>query len=180
MRILANEKPEETFRVIDRRLFTEDGQLREEVVEQQRQEQAKAEKAAAEKAAAPGAAAPKQPSAPQQNLPGQAGAEALRPSRSFQMLVDFLARNAALFLGGYTDPSTGRAILDLDGAREVIDMVEALREKTHGNLAPEDDRFLTEVLGSLKLSYLEVSKAAAQAMRESPPGGNPTNVRRKP
>ena len=171
---MANEKPEETFRVIDRRLFTEDGQLREEVVEQQRQEQAKAEKVAAEKAATSGATEPKSPAGP------TGGAEALRPSRSFQMLVDFLARNAALFLGGYTDPSTGRAILDLDGAREVIDMVEALREKTRGNLAAEDDRFLTEVLSSLKLSYLEVSKAAAQAMRESPPGGNPTNVRRKP
>ena len=172
---MANEKPEETFRVIDRRLFTEDGQLREEVVEQQRQEQAKAEKVAAEKATS-GATEPKSPAGPA----GAGGAEALRPSRSFQMLVDFLARNAALFLGGYTDPSTGRAILDLDGAREVIEMVEALREKTRGNLATEDDRFLTEVLSSLKLSYLEVSKAAAQAMRESPPGGNPTNVRRKP
>lgn len=82
------------------------------------------------------------------------------------MLVDLLARNAALFLGGYADPATGQAVVDLEGAREVIDMMEVLREKTRGNLAAQEERLLTDVLGSLKMSYLEISKAAAQAMRQ--------------
>lgn len=82
------------------------------------------------------------------------------------MLVDFMARNAAVLLGGYADPRTGEAILDLEGAREFIDMLDALHEKTKGNLAPEDSKLLLDVLGSLKLSFLEVSKAAAQAMNE--------------
>ena len=54
----------------------------------------------------------------------------------------------------------------MEGAREMIDMLDALREKTLGNLAPEDDRLLLDVLGSLKLSFMEVSKAAAQAVKE--------------
>ena len=170
---MVNEKHDESFRVVDRRMFNAEGELRQEAVEQERREE---ERQANQKASAP----PSPASPATQNAAKAPAAEAVPPSRSFQMLVDLLARNAALFLGGYTDPSTGRAILDLEGAREVIDMIEVLREKTRGNLAAEDDRFLVEVLGSLKLSFLEVSKAAAQAMREGAPAGGPINSRDKP
>lgn len=170
---MANEKHDESFRVVDRRLFNAEGELRQEAVDEERRQE---ERQANQKATAPAS-----PAAPaNQNAAKAPAAEAVPPSRSFQMLVDLLARNAALFLGGYTDPSTGRAILDLEGAREVIDMIEVLREKTRGNLAAEDDRFLVEVLSSLKLSFLEVSKAAAQAMREGAPAGGPMNSRSKP
>ncbi len=158
---MAEQKPEESFKVVDRRLFTAEGELRKEVLEQERREEETgptAQKSAAGKGAtgAPsaGSAAP------------SASAEAQKPSRGFQMLVDFLARNAAVLLGGYADPHTGQAIVDLEGARELIDMLDALREKTQGNLATEDDRLLIEVLSSLKLSFLEMSKAAAQAVKE--------------
>lgn len=80
------------------------------------------------------------------------------------MLVDFLTRNAAAMLGGVADPRTGQAFLDLEGAREMIDMLDALREKTQGNLAQQDEDLLIEVIGSLKLTYMEVSKAASEAM----------------
>jgi hypothetical protein len=96
---------------------------------------------------------------------GEAAAgEQSHSSRSFQMLVDFLTRNAAAMLGGMADPQTGRPFVDLEGAREVIDMLDALREKTRGNLSKEDDQLLIEVLGSLKLTFMEISKAAAEAM----------------
>jgi hypothetical protein len=93
-----------------------------------------------------------------------ASGEQTHSSRSFQMLVDFLTRNAAAMLGGMADPQTGRPFVDLEGAREVIDMLDALREKTRGNLSKEDDQLLIEVLGSLKLTFMEISKAAAEAM----------------
>jgi len=80
------------------------------------------------------------------------------------MLVDFLTRNAAAMMGGMADPRTGQAFLDLEGARDMIDMLDELREKTRGNLAKADDDLLVEVLGSLKLTYMEVSRAAADAM----------------
>jgi len=169
---LASEKHDDSFRVVDRRLFNAEGELRREVLEEERRAE---ERQANQKAATPPAPA----ASAKQPVEKAPAAEAIPPSRSFQMLVDLLARNAALFLGGYTDPSTGRAILDLDGAREIIDMIEALREKTRGNLAAEDDRFLAEVLSSLKLSFLEVSKAAAQAMREGAPTGSPMGSRNK-
>ena len=184
---MADPKSEETFKVIDRRHFTEQGDLRQEVVEQDRRE----EEAAAKKAsaappasktpskAASGAQGVSKPAAPPQSgLIAPPGAEEQSPtpaepvetpeaaesSRAFQMLVDFLTRNAAAMLGGMADPRTGQAFVDLEGAREVIDMLDALREKTRGNLSKADDDLLIEVLGSLKLTFMEISKAATEAM----------------
>jgi Domain of unknown function (DUF1844) len=212
---VADHKKEETFKVIDRRHFTGEGDLRPEVVElERREEEAAAREAAAKKAAnppaKPAANAPNpttksgsnptakasaaaateydilgtdQRSAAKDNAgsglisPGASGGpissdsgetpiagEQSHSSRSFQMLVDFLTRNAAAMLGGMADPQTGRPFVDLEGAREVIDMLDALREKTRGNLSKEDDQLLIEVLGSLKLTFMEISKAAAEAM----------------
>ncbi|MFZ0084914.1 MAG: DUF1844 domain-containing protein [Candidatus Acidiferrales bacterium] len=202
---MADSKPEETFKVIDRRLFGEDGELRKDVVEQERRDEEAAEKKAASQAeqkAKAAAAAPKSPApgvgagpgdarpaaqaagghgliAPDgsQQLVGEdaggdaaAGGEEHSTSRSFQMLVDFLTRNAAAMLGGMADPRTGQAFVDLEGAREVIDMLDALREKTRGNLSKEDDNLLIEVLGSLKLTFMEISKAAAEQMAKKAKG----------
>jgi hypothetical protein len=54
-------------------------------------------------------------------------------------------------------------MLDLEGAREMIDMLDVLREKTVGNLAPEEDTLLLDVLGNLKLAFMEMTKAATAA-----------------
>ncbi len=196
---MADSKHEETFKVVDRRLFGEDGELRQDVVEQERrneeaaekkaaaQAQKKAEAAAASSAAKPVPAQTASPSATNSGAldaqgaagngaglagvtPEDAAAEAqdageLNPtSRSFQMLIDFLTRNAAAMLGGMADPRTGQAFVDLEGAREVIDMLDALREKTRGNLSKDDDNLLIEVIGSLKLTFMEISKVAAEQM----------------
>jgi len=172
---LADPKHEETFKVIDRRPFTAEGELRKDVVEaEERRETEVAEKIAASKDAAAKSDAARQIAA------GGAGdASVVAPtespdapasSRSFQMLIDFLARNAAAMLGGMSDPRTGQPFLDIEGAREMIDMLDVLREKTRGNLATEDDQLLLEVIGSLKLSFMEISKAAAAAMAEKARG----------
>ncbi len=92
--------------------------------------------------------------------------DAPKPSRGFQTLTNFVAQNAAMLLGAYPDPRTGEPMLDMEGARELIDMLDALRDTTRGNLAPEDERLLLDILGSLKLSYMEMTKAAAKATQE--------------
>jgi hypothetical protein len=144
---------DDTFRVIDRRLFNTEGELREDAREQIEQE--KAEPAKPEKKAAAGG---KESAAPAP-APGPA------PTRSpaFEMLIDLVARNAVALMGGMADPRTGQPMVDLEGAREVVDMLDALREKTRGNLAQEEEQLLLDVIGSLKMSFLEMSKAAAAA-----------------
>ncbi|HEY6467502.1 MAG TPA: DUF1844 domain-containing protein [Candidatus Acidoferrales bacterium] len=158
---MADQK-DEGFKVVDRRLFTEQGELRQEAVEQEQREEEAAAKKAAEK--------PKAPAKSGDGAPGTAPGdveeeeEKIPPSRSFQMMVDFLTRNAAAMLGGMADPRTGQPFVDIEGAREMIDMLDVLREKTKGNLAKADSDLLVEVLGSLKLTFMEISKAAAEAM----------------
>lgn len=164
---MANEKErnpqddESSFRVIDRRLFTETGDLRPDAVAREAAE----ERAQSAKPAAPLAPAKEDPAAA-----AAPAAEPPKPLRGFQQLISFLAQNAVAMLGGYPDPRTGQAYLDLAGARELLDMLEALREKSRGNLAPEEDRVLVDVIGSLKMSYLEAQQATAQAMREKAKG----------
>jgi hypothetical protein len=150
---LSNHKQEESFRVIDRRPFTSEGELRKEVVEEQERE-AKRESSA--HTATPAEAA-KTPAAPP---------PAAMPKRSpgFENLVRMLGSNAAMVLGAYADPRTGQPMLDPEAARELIDMLDALHEKTKGNLAPEEDNLLLDLLGKLKMTYVEINQAvAAQA-----------------
>ncbi len=157
---MADEKHDESFKVVDRRLFTPEGELRPDAISNERRQEETA------RAIKPGNAAPASSSGAAPALT----ADAPKPLRSFQLLIDFIARNAAMMLGGYADPRTGQAMLDLEGAREMIDMLDALREKTRGNLAPDEESLLLDLLGQLKMSYLEMNKAAAQAMKEKAKG----------
>jgi len=149
------------FRVIDRRPFTSEGELRKDVVEEQERE-AKVEAAkaspSAEKAKAPA------------NAPPDDGPSADDPKRlpAFESLIRMLGQNAAMVLGAYADPRTGQPMIDPEAARELIDMLDALHEKTKGNLAPEEDNLLLDLLGKLKLSYVEINQAvAAQAASQA-------------
>ncbi|HTZ98953.1 MAG TPA: DUF1844 domain-containing protein [Candidatus Aquilonibacter sp.] len=157
---MPDPKQDEGFKVVDRRLFTEDGELRKDAVEQERrdEEAAKARKPAPVATPVPAGTAAAPPAS------AAAHTDDIPSSRNFQVLVDFLTRNAAAMLGGVADPRTGQPFLDLEGAREMIDMLDVLREKTQGNLGKADEDLLIEVLGSLKLSFMELSKAAAEAM----------------
>jgi hypothetical protein len=165
---LAEPKHEETFKVLDRRLFTAEGELREEVAAE---EKLRREEPVAAAKPQQSTAKPAGPVA----VPSQQQAEPAAPvepevvperMRGFESLVNFLAQNAAMLLGAYPDPRTGQPILDLEGSRELIDMLDALREKTRGHLTPDEDRLLVDVLGSLKLTFMEMTKVAAQAMQD--------------
>jgi hypothetical protein len=180
---VAQDKSDISFKVIDRRLFTEQGDLRPEAQEHVRREHEEVKPAAPVSTVAPTAASSGAASGPGAVGPGggatvsaakQDTAAAAAPAAEiereaaerlphFEMLLNLVANQAAAMLGAYADPRTGQAVVDLEGAREFIDMLDALREKTIGNLAEEEERILTEVIGSLKYTYLEMTKAAAAA-----------------
>jgi len=151
-------KQEETFRVIDRRPFTSEGELRKDVVEEEERE---AKREAARTPPAP----PAEPAKPAAAVPP---AEIPKRSPAFENLVRMLGSNAAMVLGAYADPRTGQPMLDPEAAREFIDMLDALHEKTKGNLAPDEDSLLLDLLGKLKMTFLEVNQAvAAQAAQQA-------------
>jgi hypothetical protein len=144
------------FRVIDRRPFTAEGELRQDVVEQE-ERQARQEEASKPAAQAP-AAATKQEAVAEENPPTRLPA--------FENLVRMLGSNAAMVLGAYADPRTGQPVIDPEAAREFIDMLDALREKTHGNLSPEEDSLLIDLMGKLKMTYLEINQAVAAQVQQ--------------
>jgi hypothetical protein len=147
----ADSKQDEGFRVIDRRPFTAEGELRKEVVEEEERE---ARREATRHPPAPAA----DPAKPVAAAPP---AEVPKRSPAFENLVRMLGSNAAMVLGAYADPRTGQPMLDPEAAREFIDMLDALHEKTKGNLAPEEDSLLLDLLGKLKMTFLEVNQAVA-------------------
>jgi hypothetical protein len=152
--ILSDRHSEESFRVIDRRPFTAEGDLRKEVVEEQAREAAKE------------AAAPPTNPVPAPAPQAQAPANAAMRSTAFENLIRMLGSNAAMVLGAYTDPRSGEAMIDPEAARDLIDMLDALHEKTKGNLAPEEEQLLLDLSGKLKMTYLEINQAlAAQAAK---------------
>ena len=153
---MSDHKQEDTFRVIDRRPFNSEGELRKDVVEEQERE-AKRESA---KAPSPPAEKPK--------APATAPPDAAKRLPAFENLVRMLGQNAAMVLGAYADPQTGQPMIDPEAARELIDMLDALHEKTKGNLATEEDNLLLDLLGKLKLTYVEINQAvAAQAATQA-------------
>jgi len=164
---LSDSKNDESFKVVDRRLFTPEGEFRKEVAEQQDRERetspaatpAGAPSAVGQAGASTNAGKQATPSAVPAAVPPS---DAPKRSPVFENLIRSLGQNAAMLLGGYADPRTGQPVLDLEGAREMIDMLDALREKTRGNLAPEEDSLLLDVLGNLKLAFMEMAKAAAK------------------
>ena len=170
---MADPKHEESFKVIDRRLFNTEGEIRDEAIREERRKQETEPTAATPLNSSPAGAQKKDAAAPKASQKPEPArgtpaseADLPKPSRGIQMLINFVAQNAAMLLGAYPDPRSGQPMLDLEGARELIDMLDGLREATRGNLASEDDRLLLDVLGSLKLSYMEMTKAAAKAMQE--------------
>lgn len=148
---MTDKKHDESFKVVDRRLFNAAGELREEIAEEQRREraaEAKRQVPAASPAGKPGAGV----TAP--------AADAPKPSLGFKTLIGFLARNAEMVLAGFPDPQTGEPSVDLGSLQQIIDMFEALREKSKGNLAPEEEQTINDVVGDLKYTYLQLQQQA--------------------
>lgn len=148
---MSDKKQEDSFRVIDRRPFTSEGELRKEVVEEKERE-------AKQEASRPAPAAP----AETPKAAARPAAESPKRLPAFENLVRMLGSNAAMVLGAYADPGTGQPVIDPEAARELIDMLDALHEKTRGNLAPEEDEMLLDLLGKLKMTYLEINQAMAK------------------
>jgi hypothetical protein len=149
------EKHEESFKVIDRRPFTAEGELRQEAIaEEAREAKREAAKPKPEPVPEPAAAKPT--------------VDAPKKSLAFENLIRMIGSNAAMVLGAYADPRTGQPVIDPEAARELIDMLDALHEKTKGNLAPDEDSLLLDLLGKLKMTYLEINQAvAAQAAAQA-------------
>lgn len=76
-------------------------------------------------------------------------------NQHFVGLVLSLHSSAWIHLGKVANPATGKPERNLDAAREVIDLLGALDEKSRGNRAPDEDKLMSQVLTELRMNYVD-------------------------
>ena len=78
---------------------------------------------------------------------------------SFAAFVLSLAHTAAVHFGDVPDPVSGRpAEANLPAAKQMIDILSLLEEKTRGNLTAEERQLLDQLLYELRLRFVEASR----------------------
>jgi hypothetical protein len=207
-------KPE--FVVTDRRLFSTDGELRQDVVEaeerraEREEEKREAQLRVNEERAAQNNHSPSssiETAAPTENPFGdapsvqdqRASADAYKEStrdidariakemrkqgqphraEDFEMTFEKFVASiymSALMQLGLAAPQGAKPEVDLMGARQTIDTLAILQEKTKGNLTPSEERMLQNVLYELRMAYLEVTNLLTHPPQGGP--GAPSQVR---
>ena len=79
------------------------------------------------------------------------------PAIDFATFVLSLSHSALVHLGDAPDPE-GKRSVNLPLARQTIDLLQLLQDKTHKNLTGPEERILGQALYDLRLRYVEVSK----------------------
>ena len=94
------------------------------------------------------------------------GDAAVEEKLGFQDLVSMFATQALTYMGAFPDPRTGKAVLAPEYARLYIDMLGILRDKTKGNLTPDEQKLIDQTLGELRGEFVELVKAVDKAVAE--------------
>ncbi|MGD0675978.1 MAG: DUF1844 domain-containing protein [Polyangiaceae bacterium] len=85
-------------------------------------------------------------------------AEEALPRIDFSTFILSLSHSALMNLGEAPDPETGQLETNLPLARQTIDLIAMLEERTRGNLSGEEERLLGQILFDLRMRYVELTK----------------------
>jgi uncharacterized protein DUF1844 len=159
------DKPKSEIKVTDKRIFTPEGEIREEF----RQEIKAGDPFAAkpeDKPVAPKEAPAERRQTPDPEPPASGerrnktiADKAQNPGTPFADFVEPLIAQAYVSLGMLRDPYGQKPKIDVAAARQMIEMVTMLKDKTAGNLTPDEDDFLATHLGELKLAFVQRTKS---------------------
>lgn len=195
---MANKKHEQSeFTVTDRRLFTSDGELRTDVSEEVEErkppapapsKESKPTTKMPEPVGAEGATDREMPTPPT-SAEQEAQAAAYRQSskdldtqvelnghsvKEFEMTFErFLASlyMSAMLQLGLMRQQGDQPRIDIIGARQTIDTLSLIAEKTKGNLTAAEENFLQNSLYELRMAYVEVTNALARPPQTGPATG---------
>lgn len=81
------------------------------------------------------------------------------PEINFSSFVFSLSTSALLHLGEVADPVTGKVEKDLPLAKQTIDILGMLQEKTRGNLNADEEKLLENLLADLRWRYVREAKS---------------------
>jgi len=85
--------------------------------------------------------------------PGAASKAPSETSKVFLGLVQSLGYQALMHLGDIPDPMTQERQVNAEAAKEVIDLLIILKEKTQGNLSDEEKKMLETLLTQLQIKF---------------------------
>jgi hypothetical protein len=88
----------------------------------------------------------------------QRAEEAPLPEINFSTFIFSLNTSALLHLGEYPDPATGKTQEDLPMAKQTIDLIAMLEEKTRGNLTKDEENLIKHILYDLRLHYVQKAR----------------------
>jgi len=140
---MAGEEEEKGFAVKDRRRFTEEGEAKEKA---QPDRKAESTEPRTREDAKPEAERP------------ESFQEAPLPVITFSTFIFSLNTSALVHLGAYPDPASGKNELDLPLAKQTIDLIALLEEKTRGNLTQDEESLLKHILYDLRLRYVQTTR----------------------
>jgi hypothetical protein len=80
------------------------------------------------------------------------------PEISFSSFILSLGSSALYHFGEIPDPVSGAKQRNLDLARQTIDILVVLRDKTTGNLSEDEARLLESLLHDLQMRYVQERK----------------------
>ncbi len=186
------EKKDSGFTVTDRRLFTPEGELRKDGVEETDRAKAPVDnKTEPAKATGDGGVVTEETPTPPTSAEQQAQKDAYHKSAkeldarvelsghsakelevTFERFLASLYMTAMLQLGLMHEEG-GQPRVDLIGARQTIDTLSLISDKTKGNLTPAEEGFLQNCLYELRMAYVEVTNSLAR-----PPQSKPTTTPR--
>ncbi len=159
---MEEEKKGTGFVIKDRRHFDESGEARA------------AEETTASASASPADAPPSrpQPASPEAEGPSEdarsggetaaktaPGGEQAYPDIDFPNFILSLSTTAMYHFGDFPDPATGETRRNLAAAKQTIDILGLLREKTEGNLKDEEKQLLEGILFELRMRYVKEKRA---------------------
>jgi hypothetical protein len=85
------------------------------------------------------------------------GQESPLPEISFTNLLFSLSTSALIQLGEIQDPVTQQSSKNIPLAKQTIDLLGMLREKTKGNLTADEEKFLESILYDLRMRYVRAA-----------------------
>jgi hypothetical protein len=172
------------LKVTDKRIFTPEGDIREEFKNDitpadpaagaaapppqppREEKPAEAPREVTPRTEAPRTAAPRTEERRQRNDPPPASGDrrsvadkGTNPGSPFTNFIEGLIVQGYMSLGMLRNPYQPQAKIDTAAARQMIDILTLLREKTSGNLTPDEEDFLETHLGELKLAFVQRTKS---------------------
>jgi hypothetical protein len=136
---MTEEKKESEFKVVDKRRYSSEGEKLDDAVRSERETPV----------------SPKQTSAPEPKNTKASDASKSESQLDFASFLMSLAHQTLVLLGQAPNPETNQMSENIEAAKQTIDILGMLEEKTKGNISKDEELLFTELLSSLRMAYVQ-------------------------